>query len=150
MLPLIFPHHLLVQQKDGKGGWGWGWGGSIVPNQLCNQAPAQILTVTNMAFNVPLLYVNCISLQFRRVSRRATVGITINTKQHLWCSTSAAQFTALKGERQTKSNGKKLSVHSPRQQVKLLSNRAQSPGAEQKQIQLVVLVHGSKNFPVPR
>lgn len=74
---------------------GQGWGDASFSNQLCNQTPAQILTVTNMAFNVPLLHVNCISLQFRRASRRATVGITINTKRHLWCAAYAAQFTVL-------------------------------------------------------
>lgn len=70
-------------------------GDTIFSNQLCNQTPAQILTVTNMAFNVPLLYVNCISLQFRRASCRATAGITINTKRHLWWAAYAAQFTVL-------------------------------------------------------
>lgn len=68
---------------------------AIFSNQLCNQTPTQILTVTNMAFNVPLLYVNCISLQFSGASHRAAVGVTINTEPHLWCVAYAAQFTVL-------------------------------------------------------
>lgn len=53
---------------------------AIFPNQIRNQMPAHILIVTNMAFDVLLLHVNCIYLQFRRVSRRAIVGLTINMK----------------------------------------------------------------------
>lgn len=53
---------------------------AIFPNQIRNQMPAHILMVTNMAFDVLLLHVNCIYLQFRRVSRRAIVGLTINMK----------------------------------------------------------------------
>lgn len=94
MLFPFFPLPLWVEQRDGGEG-GQGWGDAIFSNQLCNQMPAQILTVTNMAFNVPLLHVNCISLQFRRKSCRATVGITITTKQHLRCAAYAAQFTVL-------------------------------------------------------
>lgn len=45
---------------------------AIFPNQIRNQMPAHILIVTNMAFDV--------LLQFRRVSRRAIVGLTINMK----------------------------------------------------------------------
>lgn len=75
------------EDRIGKRGRGLGAGsGAIFSNQLCNQTPAQILTVTNMAFNVPLLHVNCISVQFRRASHRARVGVTINTEQHLQCS----------------------------------------------------------------
>lgn len=54
---------------------------AIFSNQLCNQTPAQILTGKNMAFNVPLLHVNCISEQFGRVSCRETVSVTINTER---------------------------------------------------------------------
>ncbi len=103
LFPVKTPHHkyftpcsllpLWVEQRDEGGGQGWG--DAIFSNQLCNQTPAQILTVTNMAFNVPLLHVNCISLQFRRASCRATAGITINTKRHLWWAAYAAQFTVL-------------------------------------------------------
>lgn len=81
-------------------------GDASFSNQLCNQTAAQILTVTNMAFNVPLLHVNCISLQFRRASRRATIGITINTKQHLWCAAYAAQFTVREVWRNAEDEGK--------------------------------------------